>query len=225
MKFWLCQMCVLLDSMNQYLVELVELGSEFEEVETMNKNTTNILLIVLGLAVAAGLTFFALNSANSPKFLFVQQAQSGTFELTNNDNPDEYILALEHVWPETTYFSDRPQRISGTINNEEFLELDGMFSPNNPPNAAIVLSDAPSEEQDVIIVELMDPQYDPAAGRLIYTVKLINREVSAGLKNWGTRKDKFLPDNFSHVTLFIDDNFAMDINLTNSDVCHIDPSC
>ncbi len=191
----------------------------------MNKNTTNILLIVFVLAVAAGLAFFALNSANSPSFLFLQQAQSGTFELANNGNPDEYMLTLENVWPETTYFSDRPQRISGTMSNEEFLGLDGMFSIDNPPNAAVVLSDASSEE-DVILVELMNPQYDPAAGRLIYTVKLFNDEVSAGLKNWRARKDQSLPNSFSHVTLFIDSNsYTLGIELTNQDVCHISDSC
>jgi hypothetical protein len=190
----------------------------------MNKNTTNILLIVFGLAVAAGLAFFALNSANSPSFLFLQQAQSGTFELANNGNPDEYMLTLENVWPETTYFSDRPQRISGTMSNEEFLGLDGMFSIDNPPNAAVVLSDASSEE-DVILVELMNPQYDPAAGRLIYTVKLLNDEVSAGLKNWRARKDQSLPNSFSHVTLFIDNDYTLGIELDNQDVCHISDSC
>lgn len=192
----------------------------------MNKNTTNILLIVFVLAVAAGLAFFALNSANSPSFLFLQQAQSGTFELANNGNPDEYMLTLENVWPETTYFSDRPQRISGTMSNEEFLGLDGMFSIDNPPNAAVVLSDASSEE-DVILVELMNPQYDPAAGRLIYAVQLVNDEVSAGLKNWRARKDQSLPNSFSHVTLFIDNanSYTLGIDLTDQDVCHISDSC
>jgi len=50
----------------------------------------------------------------------------------------------------------------------------------------------------------MNPQHDSAAGRLTYTVKLINGEASDGLKNWVGRIDKSLPNSFSHVTLFID---------------------
>lgn len=170
----------------------------------MTDNTTNILLMLLGLALAAGLAYLALGEAPSPTFLFVQQADSGTFELADDTNPDEYILTLEGVWPETTYFSDRPQRIAGTMSNEAFLGLEGMFVSDDPPNAAVVVSDATSKEEDVIIVELMNPQYSMDTSTLTYTARLLDEKLPKGLTNWGAWNDASLPDSFSSVTLFID---------------------
>src|SRR5690606_7035606 len=68
----------------------------------------------------------------SPDFLFVQPFDAGTW--TPKDGEDDvYTLTRTGAAAHTVYFSDRPERIVGLAENQQFL--DGLgFSPNNPPN-------------------------------------------------------------------------------------------
>ena len=54
---------------------------------------------------------------------------------------------------QTLYFSDRPDRIVGTSPTSQFLQALG-FTPDDPPNAALVLENA-SGETDIAVVELI----------------------------------------------------------------------
>ena len=136
-----------------------------------------------------------------PGLLLVQLAARGTFALSDGDAAVA-ILTLEEVWPRTIYFSDRPERIAGTIETAALLEMEGVFDPEDPPNAAMVLSDPVSADADVIIVELRDPTYDPVAGTLRYAVRLIAEEPT-NLAPWITRRDPSLPSSFANVSIFI----------------------
>jgi hypothetical protein len=146
--------------------------------------------------------------AKPTTYMFVQTARKGSFHLEKPENgsPDvqEFVLKLEGVDPETIYFSDRPARIAGTVPNEKFLSGIG-FEPNNPPNAAIVLSAPVSATQDVIIAQLLNPKYDAAAETLSYDVIIMKNYAGRGLKHWIERADKSLPETFTQVSLFIDD--------------------
>lgn len=149
-------------------------------------------------------------------FLFVQTATSGSF--TPNPNAGtpvangtpvasggaDYLLTLEGHTGGTIYFSDRPERIFGDAPTQKFL--DGLgFSPNNPPNAAIVTHGDDGTE-DVLVVELLNPAYDEAAGSLTYGVTVLSDYSGEGLAYVAAQQqDSQLAATFGRTSLFIDD--------------------
>ena len=164
----------------------------------------NIVIIVLIGVIGALLLYFTGVLSTSNEYLFVQNAKNGTFKPVKKSETGEYKLSLTSIFPSTYYFSERPQRISGIMKNEDFFALDNFFDKENPPNAAVVISNPESEDQDVIIVELTNPQFDSSSRRIIYTVKLIEDDSSHNFKNLVERKDASLPNRFSNVSIFID---------------------
>lgn len=106
-------------------------------------------------------------SLNQPvSLLFVQSAEKGEF-IAESDGM--YKLTLEQAVPYSFYFSDRPDRIAGSISNEKFFK-NMNWTP--APNAAITLPDG-NKSEDAIIVELMDPRYDSRSGNITYTVRIV----------------------------------------------------
>lgn len=110
------------------------------------------------------------HSVVEPEFLFVQTATSGTFtpnpgagtpSVDSAPTPGggaDYLLTLEGHPGGTVYFSDPPERLFGEAPTQAFL--DGLgFSPENPPNAALV-TQTPDGTDDVVVLELMNPSYD-----------------------------------------------------------------
>ena len=78
-----------------------------------------------------------------PEFLFVQPFDSGAWSPTSGADAT-YTLTLTGAAAQTVYFSDRPERIVGLAPTQRFL--DGLgFTPNNPPNAALVATPDGSE--------------------------------------------------------------------------------
>jgi hypothetical protein len=131
-------------------------------------------------------------------FLFVQNAQSGSFVSEGNGN---YTLTLESVTPQTIFFSDRPVRDAGQMAMAQFL-ASGCFSSGNPPNAAIDLLGVDKGE-DVVIVELRDPVYDPESATLRYSAHIVP-DVNHTIASFNTRRDAAIPETFGAVALFID---------------------
>jgi hypothetical protein len=138
-------------------------------------------------------------SSEAISFMFVQEAESGTFiESANNT----YILTLLNVNPYTIYFSDRPYLIAGSVPMQLFL--DGFnWGPENPPNAAVVLRDA-NESEDVVIVQLTDPHYDEDNATLAYTATILENYTGDGLAYYTPKGDEAIPEAFSAVAVFID---------------------
>ena len=141
-------------------------------------------------------------SEASVPFMFVQTADSGTFEATKDNT--SFKLTLNNVSPQTIYFSDRPSRIAGDVANDKFITGLG-FDPANPPNAAVVLSEPESKESDVVIVSLFNPVYDANKKTLSYDAKPLDNLDGTGLAFWHPQKDTTLPSSFSKVSVFIDD--------------------
>ncbi len=154
-------------------------------------------------------------SGDDATFLFVQSATSGTFAA----NPDagtpavdgtavtgggaDYLLTLEGHTGSTVYFSDRPERIFGESPTPAFLTGLG-FTPDNPPNAALVTSDADGNE-DILVVELLTPAYDADAGSVTYGVNILS-DYEGGLDFVAQRQaDEDLAPSFGEASLFIDD--------------------
>lgn len=147
-----------------------------------------------------------------PAFLFVQLFEQGTW----TPKPDEegiYLLTLTGAGAQTLFFSDRPDRIVGTVDTSRFLEGLG-FSPFNPPNAALVLR-TPEGERDVLVVELFDPiyteEFDADGGvQVTYEARILEAYRGDGLDVWVAEQDNsVLPEQFSDVSLFIDDCAGM----------------
>ncbi len=143
---------------------------------------------------------FAADQQKPVRYMFVQTAQSGTFTKVEGKT-DLYVLTLYGVSPQTIAFSDRPERIVGQVPMEAFLKGLG-FSPKNPPNAAIEVLDA-KEEEDLIVVELFDPKYDPEKHTLTYKFKILETPHHS-YAIFNQRADKKLPEKFDAVTLYID---------------------
>lgn len=150
-------------------------------------------------------------------FLFVQTATSGSFALNpgagtpaaEDGTPATgggaaYLLTLEGHGGQTVFFSDRPDRIFGEAPTEQFL--DGLgFAPENPPNAAIVVQTDDGTE-DVLIVELLNPEYDTEAGSLTYGATILSEYEGEELAHVAEQQqDERLPEVFGDVSLFIDD--------------------
>jgi hypothetical protein len=114
------------------------------------------LLAAGGLAASAAAAFAqdaAPPAAAGPdgppiQLLFVQQASSMKF--------DGKTMTLEGVAPATTFFSDRPQRIVGHINQDHFVKLWGAEKDGfkaDPPNAAVSFID---DNGMPIVIEIED---------------------------------------------------------------------
>jgi hypothetical protein len=149
-----------------------------------------------------------VSSAKTMAFLFVQLAESGTWR-QSADDPEFYELTLTGVGGQTAYFSDRPERIVGTVDTDRFL--DGLgFTPYNPPNAAAVVR-TPEGERDVLVIELFDPVYtqefDADGGdTLRYRARVLDAYHGEGLTSWYEEQDDpEFPAEFEQVSLFIDD--------------------
>jgi hypothetical protein len=155
----------------------------------------------------------ALNEDAS--FLFVQSATSGTFAANpgagtpsadGTPTPGggaDYLLTLDGHTGNTVYFSDRPERIFGEAPTDRFLTGLG-FTPNDPPNAALVTNDADGNE-DILVVELLAPAYDAGSGTITYGVNLLS-DYEGGLDFVASRRqDEDLAPTFGTASLFIDD--------------------
>lgn len=102
--------------------------------------------------------------------LFVQNAHSMSY--------DNGKLTLHALAPTTLFFSDRPDRVTGHITTQEFVDSwdqgDDSFE-SNPPNA--VLSIFHPDMVSDIVVELTDPVLNNY--ELTYTVVILDGEMPA----------------------------------------------
>ncbi len=145
---------------------------------------------------------------SQPAFLFVQMADSGSWAPKPGED-GVYLLTLRGSGEQTLYFSDRPDRIVGTMPTDQFLDTLG-FTPVNPPNAAVVVT-TPEGERDVLVIELMNPVYTRSFGEngeevLVYEALVLSGYQGTGLAEWTPQvADNELPREFDNISLFIDD--------------------
>jgi hypothetical protein len=109
-----------------------------------------------------------LAQADEIEALFVQSAAGMAYENGR--------LSLHGVAPTTLLFSDRPQRVTGHVPTEEFLdswsEGDDSFAAD-PPNA--VLSTFSGDEVNDVVVVLQNPALD--GDRFSYQVEILDGEM------------------------------------------------
>lgn len=144
------------------------------------------------------------HATTSPReYLFAQPFDSGTWEPKAGAD-GVFVLTLAGAPPQTTYFSDRPERDAGLAPTQKFLDGIG-FLPENPPNAAIVAHNE-TGEQDVLVVELLAPAYDAEAATITYEAKVLRDYGQRGLAELAQKQTDYeLAESFSAGSLFIDD--------------------
>lgn len=107
-----------------------------------------------------------------PSLLFVQTAQTGTITMAMYEDEKIYSLTLNQVDGELQFFSDRPNRINGSIKQSEFLDSwikndDDFLS--DPPNAEIIATSNSNAPQHFTVM-LTHPVYDEKAATVKYEV-------------------------------------------------------
>jgi hypothetical protein len=144
----------------------------------MMLKSLSAVLLLGAMAVPA----YAAQQPDAPSMLFVQSAKG----LTVNGG----TMTLTGVSPTTIYFSDRPQRMAGHIDNAGFFKrwAKGQDNfKNDPPNATLS-SFSPEGTPMTTVVTLRNPRIE--GGNLSYDVEVISGK---------------LPRQSSETALFIDD--------------------
>lgn len=145
-------------------------------------------------------------SADTPtdvEYLFVQSFLGGTWTPKAGE-AGTYTLALAGATANTIYFSDRPERDFGLTPTGQFLDRLG-FTPADPPNAAVVTSGINGGDQEVLVVELLNPNYDESAQTLTYDARVLADYAESGLAYAARQQTDFeLPEAITEGSLFID---------------------
>ena len=138
------------------------------------------------------------------EFLFVQSFEAGTFAPKDDGETEAYTLTLEHGLGQTVYFSDRPNRIVGTIPTQVALDWVGI-TPANPPNATLVMQVGAADE-DVVVLELVGAAYDEQAERVTYDVAVLAdyERLGTTFQEQPLTSGRALPPQFGTASLFID---------------------
>ncbi len=138
------------------------------------------------------------NNMTEAKFLFIQGAHSGSLSEVNSTTS---TLKLGEVSDRTILFSDRPDRIVGSVNTTDFIG-NWSIGPNNfavdPHNAVLILDDVIEQRQDLAVIEPYNPVYDPEANTLKYDITAENATTTT------TTASINLPGEFGQSTLVID---------------------
>lgn len=108
---------------------------------------------------------------------FVQMSRMATLYPKNNQ-PGDYSLVLTFVTPVTTYFSDRPHRVVGQIDNNAFLNewATGKNSfASDAPNAVLTgaVRDYFHFRTMKFVFALSNPSYDANQGTMTYDAHLL----------------------------------------------------
>lgn len=150
--------------------------------------TTNIFSILSTISIFAGMSLLMTvvyaqqgqtgTTIESPQFLAIQHAQSGTI---SDINSTSHILQLNDLADKTILFSDRPNRIVVTETTRDFVGNWTIGEDSfqvDPPNAAlVVLTD--DQEDDVFEIELFNPTYDDDENAIRYDFSVLGNATSS----------------------------------------------
>jgi hypothetical protein len=137
------------------------------------------------------------------QYLYVQSFQRGSIADRTDDGAGDHTITLEQGLGQTIYFSNRPERIVGATPTLDFLRNLG-FSTENPPNAALLI-DTGDGAQEIAVVELFNPHYDPETATATYDLRVLE-QWEAGVTFAGQPKDlSEIAREFETAHLFIDD--------------------
>lgn len=156
-------------------------------------------IMLLAAALCCSLSFAQTTvKSKQADYLFSQTAVSANL-IPIKSEPGYYRLVMYKVLPNTTWFTDRPERKAGYVSTEQFVAdwNKGVNSfAKDSPNAELVTinDDGNLRVQKNAVLELMHPSYQPKTGILIYRAKAIQIDDVKPLTN----------DDLHQVALFID---------------------
>lgn len=157
------------------------------------------------------------DAPNTVEQLFVQTAGAGTLKPVKGEQ-GVYTLTLRDVPATVTSFTDRPLRVSSNLDTDGFVQLwDGGTFGTDPPNAALVIADAPTS-RDTFVFELTKPAYDPKTKRLRYTATAIDGAPKGRLAGFAADVDQNPPSRFGRASLFVDSLPSTTMTVTISGV-------
>jgi hypothetical protein len=156
--------------------------------ESMKAQNSILLFLVLSLvSIINVVSFFNIGYAQqgqtgttieSPQFLAIQNAQSGTISETNSTS---YSLQLNDLADKTILFSDRPDRVVITQSNQDFIGnwTSGQDSLKlDPPNAVLVVI-ADDQKEDTFEIELFNPKYEKDEKTVSYDFTFLGNMTTA----------------------------------------------
>ena len=109
--------------------------------------------------------------------LFIQVANSGEL-IPNNEEPNTYRLVLKQVDPFTSYFTDRPNRSTGLVSTNQFVDIWNSETDisKSPPNVAIETSNIQNGTKINRVLVLTNPTYDADKQEVTYTAKILGKK-------------------------------------------------
>jgi hypothetical protein len=140
-------------------------------------------------------------SEDSESLLYVQTARSATLTPVPGQ-ADMYRLILTNVDPRVAYFSDRPQRDTGTIAIPDLFEA-VFVEGKSAPNAALVGHEMGQDVAVTLSFELTMPNYNEGAREVSYDARALDA-LSEGLSHLNLAPLDAPPAAFSEVELFLD---------------------
>ena len=177
-------------------------------IESMNAQKFLFIFLVLSLvSVMNVVSFFSAGyaqqgqtetSIESPQFLAIQNAQSGTISEINSTT---FLLQLNDLADKLILFSDRPDRVVVTQSNQDFIGnwTSGQESFRlDPPNAVLVIDD---QKEDTIEIELYNPKYENDEKKINYDFTFLGNKTTVS----------DLPNELGKSVLIID-SFPMAVN-------------
>jgi hypothetical protein len=157
--------------------------------------------LVLALAVLA--LWPAAGVAQEPGgSLFVLAGQSGELRPVKGERGrfDLVLGGVGHV----TSFTDRPERRADTLSLRRLVRRWRSFGfAEDPPNAALVLADAPPD-RDAVVLELGRPRVLRGGHALALRATLVPGRGPDALARLVSRADRRVPVRFGRASLFID---------------------
>lgn len=165
------------------------------------KKTQLIKSTIAAVAIAINFLCFAAYGQSNQlpnlppdcQVLFVQVAKSAQLA-PSKTQPGTYNLTLKTVEPFTSYFTDRPNRLTGLLTTNTFVNIwqSALDIRKNPPNVAMETSNTRNGQRINQVLELSNPSYDAKNHQITYVAKSLN---NAALQ----------PMTMGYTVLFIDD--------------------
>jgi hypothetical protein len=135
--------------------------------------------------------------------LFLLTAAGGELERVRG-RKRLFRLVLRRPADDVTGFTDRPARRTGQQPLARFVRRWARLGfAEVPPNAAVVLADAPSN-RDVLVVELSRPRLGAGGRTLAFRAEVLRGNPRGPLRGLARSADRRVSARFGRVSLFID---------------------
>lgn len=155
-----------------------------------------VALIILAVSLFA--VYELINVRQTSQLLFVLSAESG--KITDEPDSDTHTLSFQLDTKLVHYFSDRPERLAGSVTPERFTEL-SFADKTDPPNAAFITYDINGKES-YYAFELLEARVN---GRTItFKIRELKDTGEGLLAYYDGNYESELPVTFASAALFVD---------------------